>query len=381
MQKAEALYIHVPFCIRKCSYCDFCSEPIANHDIHRFVRALCLELEQRRVEYGAVKSLFLGGGTPSLLPESDIAALMQCLNACCSISSDAEITIEANPATVDESRLRALHRAGFNRISIGIQSVHNDELLLLGRLHDCSQAAEAVHAARKAGFENVSVDAIYGIPGQDMARWRETLWRLLELKPDHISAYELTPEPGTPLYRNLESRLYALPHEETTAEMFLHADAVLSGSGYEHYEISNYALRGRRCIHNMAYWQRRPYAGLGPSAHSFNGIRRSANHEDIEQYVSLLETGQSAVAEASVLSEDDAWIETVFLGLRTIDGVCRSSLPEEMFSAIEKALQNESLQGLAVLDHNRLRLTLRGWLLSNDVIATILSGIEKRLHA
>ena len=381
MQKAEALYVHIPFCIRKCSYCDFCSEPIANHDIHRFMRALCLELELRRDEYGTVKSLFLGGGTPSLLPEPDITALMQCLNRCCSISSDAEITIEANPATVDESRLRALHRAGFNRISIGIQSVHNDELFLLGRLHDRSQAAEAVHAARKAGFENVSVDAMYGIPGQDMARWRETLSKLLELKPDHISAYELTPEPGTPLYRNLESRLHALPHEETTAGMFLHADAVLSESGYEHYEISNYALRGRRCVHNMAYWQRRPYAGLGPSAHSFDGIRRSANGEDIEQYVSLIENGQSAVAEASVLSEDDAWIEAIFLGLRTIDGVCRSSLPEEIFSAIEKALQNESLQGLAVLDHNRLRLTLRGWLLSNDVIATILSGIEKRLRA
>ncbi|HSW63212.1 MAG TPA: radical SAM family heme chaperone HemW [Dissulfurispiraceae bacterium] len=381
MQKAGALYIHIPFCVRKCTYCDFCSEPLGMYDTARFVRSLCAEIRQRSDEFGSVESLFFGGGTPSLLSEASILSIMQCLKDVCDFSPDPEVTIEANPATVDEKRLSLLREAGFNRISIGIQSVHGSELQFLGRIHDWAEAEAAVHDAGRAGFDNISVDAMYGIPGQDAGRWRETLRRLIELKPVHISAYELTPEPGTPLFQALQSGLYSLPPEETIEAMFYCADEMLSACGYEHYEISNYALPGRRCMHNMTYWQRRPYAGLGPAAHSFNGLLRSSNIEDIHRYIALLETAQSVAAGTTVLNDDDVWKETVFLGLRTIDGVCRADLAPEIFTAMEKALQNERLQGLVVTDACSLRLTQRGRLLSNEVIATILSGIEKRLRA
>lgn len=381
MQKAGALYIHIPFCVQKCSYCDFCSEPIGNYDAERFVRALCAEIRQRNDEFGMVDSLFLGGGTPSLLSESSIRSIMQCLKDVCIFSPDPEVTIEANPATLDEKRLRFLREVGFNRMSIGIQSIHANELRVLGRIHDWAEAEAAVHDAGRAGFDNISVDAMYGIPGQDAGAWIETLGRLIELKPVHISAYELTAEPGTPLFAGVQSRRYELPHEESIEEMFYCADEMLSAHGYEHYEISNYALPGRRCRHNMTYWQRRPYAGLGPAAHSFNGLERSSNIEDIGRYISLIETAQSVAAETTVLSDDDIWKETVFLGLRTIDGVCRAALSAEIWTAMEKTLQNERLQGLVVTDAGSLRLTQRGRLLSNEVIATILSGIEKHLRA
>ncbi len=381
VQKAGAIYIHIPFCLQKCSYCDFCSEPIGNHDAERFVRALCLEMRQRRNELAVIDSLFLGGGTPSLLSEDSISEIMRCLNDICAFSPDAEVTIEANPATVDEERLCLLRASSFNRISIGIQSARGNELKVLGRLHNWPQAETSVRAAQRAGFSNVSVDAMYGIPGQDVRQWRETLSMLLELQPEHVSAYELTPEPGTRLFAELASQKYSLPHEEAVAEMFYSAHEVLSACGYEHYEISNYALPGRRCRHNMAYWERKPYAGFGPSAHSFNGAERFTNIEDIHRYIESLETAQSVVAETAVLSEGDVINETVFLGLRTIDGVRRTALQEDIFTAMEKALQNEYLQGLAVLDADSLRLTQRGWLLSNDVIATILSGIEKHHRA
>ncbi len=377
MQKAGAIYIHIPFCLQKCSYCSFCSEPIRNHDPERFIRGLCSEIRQRRGEIAVVDSLFLGGGTPSLLSEDAIREITCCLNEISDFSPDAEMTIEANPATVDEERLRLLRRAGFNRISIGIQSAHGNELKVLGRLHDRAQAEAAVRAAQRAGFNNISVDAMYGIPGQVLGQWRETLSMLLELQPDHISAYELTPEPGTRLFAELASQKYSLPPERSVAEMFFSANEILSVHGYEQYEISNYALPGRRCRHNMVYWERKPYAGFGPAAHSFNGAERFSNIENIHRYLESLEIDQSAVAERATLSEDDAIKETVFLGLRTINGVRRSALPEDIFTAIEKVLQNKYLQDLFVMNADSLRLTQRGWLLSNSVIGTILSGIEK----
>ncbi|HMK44143.1 MAG TPA: radical SAM family heme chaperone HemW [Dissulfurispiraceae bacterium] len=380
-QKAAALYIHIPFCLRKCLYCNFYSESVDSHEPERYMRALCRELAERRSECGPLSTVFLGGGTPSILSVDLLRVLMECLSKKMALSSDAEITIEANPATIDEKGLCELRSIGFNRLSLGVQSCRNGELRQLGRPHNWQQALDAFDAARRAGFDNISVDLIYGVPGQGMAGWRESLAQVVRLHPEHISAYELTPEPQTPLHDKLRTGEISLPSEESIEEMFLFADDYLGSMGYEHYEISNYALSGYRCRHNMTYWERAPYVGLGPAAHSFDGEHRRANIEDVREYMAALEKGRSVQMESARISEYEIICETIFLGLRTSEGVTMSELPAHSTAGIEKALQDQRLQGLVLFDGNQLRLTRRGWLLSNEVIAILLSHIEKHCRA
>lgn len=378
--KAEHIYIHFPFCIRKCSYCDFCSIP---HDCgleERYVPALLAELEMRRQEIGTVRTIFLGGGTPSILATVLLADIMHMLKQSCEIDADAEITIEANPATMHAEKSEALRAGGFNRISIGVQSVHARELVTLGRVHDWHNVIETCALVRSAGFSNLSLDLMYGIPGQSVESWRHSLQSVIALNPDHISAYELTPERETPLFGQLSSGALALPSDEVIAEMYTLADELLSSNRYEHYEISNYAQPAFRCRHNMAYWQRKSYIGLGAAAHSFDGHYRSANTDDIIQYIERIEQGGVPVMETIELSSVQAIQETIFLGLRTADGIVRSTFEPVVWQEIEKALQSDTLQGLAEITPDRIRLTSGGWLVSNQVIASILSGIEKLPH-
>lgn len=378
--KAEHIYIHIPFCIRKCSYCDFCSIP---HDCgleERYVRALLAELEMRRQETGTVRTIFFGGGTPSLLHGTQLMSLLQAIRSACELSDEAEITIEANPATLDHEKCSILRAAGFNRISIGVQSVHAWELAILGRVHDWHNVLETCALVRSAGFSNLSLDLMYGIPGQSIESWRHSLESVIALNPDHISAYELTPERETPLFAKLSSGDIALPSDEAIAEMYTLADELLARNHYEHYEISNYAQPAFRCRHNMAYWQRKSYIGLGAAAHSFDGHCRSANTDDIVQYIERIERGGMPVIESIELSSVQAVQETIFLGLRTADGIMRSAFEPVVWQEIEKALQSDTLQGLAEITPDRIRLTSRGWLVSNQVIASILSGIEKLPH-
>lgn len=378
--KAEHIYIHFPFCIRKCSYCDFCSIP---HDCgleERYVPALLAELEMRRQEIGTVRTIFLGGGTPSILTTVLLADIMHMLKQSCEIDADAEITIEANPATMHAEKSEALRAAGFNRISIGVQSVHARELATLGRVHDWRNVIETCALVRSAGFSNLSLDLMYGIPGQSVESWRHSLQSVIALNPDHISAYELTPERETPLFGQLSSGALALPSDEVIAEMYTLADELLASNRYEHYEISNYAQPALRCRHNMAYWQRKSYIGLGAAAHSFDGHYRSANTDDIIQYIERIEQGGVPVIETIELSSVEAVQETIFLGLRTADGIVRSAFEPVVWQEIEKALQSDALQGLAELTSDCIRLTSSGWLVSNQVIASILSGIEKLPH-
>lgn len=377
--RAEHVYIHIPFCIRKCAYCDFCSIP---HDFaleDRYVRALLQELKRRAHEIGAVRSIFLGGGTPTLLTPGQVSELLDALHTCCLIDPDAEITIEANSATLDLMKCTVLKSVGVNRISIGVQSVHAEELAVLGRVHGWRDVVDTCAAAREARFANLSFDLMYGIPGQTVDSWRISLEQVLALAPEHISAYELTPEPDTPLADALGAGSLSLPSDEEVAEMYFLADDMLGKKGFEHYEISNYALPGQRCRHNMAYWQRRPYIGLGAAAHSFNGVKRSGNGDDILKYIEGMEQGGSGVAESSDILQKDDLQERIFLGLRIADGITRAMFSDAEWGAMEKALQTYVMQGLASSGADCFRLTSRGWLVSNQIIASILSDIEKLL--
>lgn len=378
--KAEHIYIHIPFCIRKCRYCDFRSIP---HDCaleERYVRAVLNETALRKNQIGRVTTIFFGGGTPSILAPVLLTEIMHVLKQSCEIDADAEITVEANPATMHAEKSETLKTAGFNRISIGVQSVHARELATLGRMHDWNDVMETCALVRSAGFSNLSLDLMYGLPGQSVESWLRSLEHVIALNPDHISAYELTPERETPLFGQLSSGAVALPSEEAVAEMYTLADELLANNRYEHYEISNYAQPARRCRHNMAYWQRKSYIGLGAAAHSFDGHYRSANTDDIIQYMERIEQGGVPVIETIELTSLQALQETVFLGLRTADGIARSAFEPVIWQEIEKALQDDTLQGLAEITPDRLRLTSRGWLVSNQVIASILSGIEKLPH-
>jgi len=346
----------------------------------RYVRALLSEMALRKKQTGRVTTIFFGGGTPSILASDLLADIMQMLKQMCEIDADAEITIEANPATMHAEKSEALRAAGFTRISIGVQSVHARELTTLGRVHDWRDVLETCVLVRSAGFSNLSLDLMYGIPGQSVESWRHSLESVVALDPDHISAYELTPERDTPLFNQLSSGALTLPPDEAIAEMYTLADALLAGHRYEHYEISNYAQPALRCRHNMAYWQRKSYIGFGAAAHSFDGRYRSANTDDIIQYIERIEQGGVPVSETIELSSVQAVQETIFLGLRTADGIVRSAFEPAVWQEIEKALQSDTLQGLAEITSDCIRLTSRGWLVSNQVIASILSGIEKLPH-
>lgn len=377
--KAEHVYIHIPFCIRKCAYCDFCSVPHDTFLAESYVRALLQELKRRAYEIGPVRSVFFGGGTPTLLPADLFSEILNALHRSCSFEQNAEITIEANPATLDLVKCTALKSAGVNRISIGVQSAHAEELSVLGRVHEWRDVVDTCTSVRNAGFENLSLDLMYGIPGQTIASWRGSLEQVLALAPEHLSAYELTPEVDTPLADALGAGLLSLPSDDAVAEMYFLTDAMLGDRGFEHYEISNYALPGQRCRHNMAYWQRRPYIGLGAAAHSFDGVTRSGNGDDIPRYIEGMERGGSVVTESTQISHKDDLQERIFLGLRLADGIARSLFTDAEWGGIEKALQTYVMQGLASSGTDCFRLTSRGWLVSNQIIASILSDTEKLL--
>ena len=276
----EYLYIHIPFCIRKCLYCDFLSVDYSDIIAKNYIRALCQELSLRKSEAQMLKTIYIGGGTPSILPEECFDELFACLKDNFAISSEAEITVEANPGTVTEQKAKKLISLGVNRLSIGVQSFNDNELKTLGRAHRSEDALKAIEIIKKAGFQNFSIDLMYAIPGQTEDTWTHSLLQSAGIAPEHISAYELTPEEKTPLHGLLESGALNMPDEEIVLKMYDLAIDYLKLNKYEHYEISNFALQGSKCIHNLNYWNRGEYIGAGAGAHSFINSKRSRNIPD-----------------------------------------------------------------------------------------------------
>lgn len=328
MEEGIGLYIHIPFCLAKCGYCAFSSTP--GRPGPEFGEAL--KRETALLSPGRLRTIHAGGGTPTLMGAAFWREMLNSLD----LSGCIEKAIETNPAVLGKEGYAGLRTAGFDRISIGVQSFNDDMLRWLGRLHTSLQAVEAVGTARACGFTNISLDLMYGLPEQTMKSWRRDLDTALRLRPDHLSCYELTPETGT---RIGDSGRRAC--ESLCADMFMETHGILTIEGFHHYEVSNYARPGRESRHNQAYWERRPYHGTGPSAHGFTGTRRYWNTPDTDLYISLLKDGNLPREGEERITQAMADREEVMLGLRTSRGVRAGILPEK---AVDRLVREGFLQ-------------------------------------
>ncbi|MBQ7613774.1 MAG: radical SAM family heme chaperone HemW [Butyrivibrio sp.] len=297
-----SIYVHIPFCVRKCNYCDFLSFNAKRKVVDRYFEALKREVELIASKNAVVRSIFFGGGTPSFVDADKICDVLRDIKSSFAISEDAEISIEVNPASAMFEKLCAYRKAGFNRISIGAQSLNDEELKVLGRAHDSKMFFETFENARRAGFDNINVDVMSALPGQSLESYLATLGKVIELRPEHISAYSLILEEGTPFYEmDLD-----IPDEDTDRAMYHETKRILAEAGYHRYEISNYALDGRECYHNKVYWRRGNYLGLGIGAASMIDNKRWSNTRDIERYVGILLDGACADMEAEIYSNAEA---------------------------------------------------------------------------
>lgn len=373
------LYIHIPFCVKKCLYCDFLSAPAGEEVRERYVEALLTEIRGRGREYAGrpVSSVFFGGGTPSLLTGTQMKRLLGTVSGSFLLAADAEITAEVNPGTVDLEKLTAYAQAGINRLSIGLQSADNGELAAIGRIHTWEQFLETYRQARQAGFVNVNVDLMSALPGQTAESYENTLRRVLALapQPEHISAYSLILEEGTPLYDSCQAGLTDIPGEDTDRRMYQDTKRILEEAGYRRYEISNYAKEGFACRHNCGYWQRRDYLGLGLGAASLEGNVRFKNGEDLERY---LREPLLCREEEQRLTVGEQMEEYMFLGLRLTEGLEAAGFHaafgcslEERYGDVIKKNQKDGL--LEYRDGGRrLTLTEKGLDLANYVMAQFL---------
>lgn len=380
------LYIHIPFCIKKCIYCDFYSMPFKSHIAEDYIKALCMEIGLRKDVVGDLTTIYIGGGTPTILSEKEIAGLLKVMRDNYVIDTDAEISIEANPHTISEDKARKLLDSGINRISIGIQSLIDKELIILGRSHNAEDAIKAVKDVRIAGFKNISIDLIYGIPlpkfqisNFKFQNWEYSLQKALELCPEHISTYELTPEKDTPLYEDIKSERLAMPEEEVISEMYYKGIDMLKEHGYIHYEISNFAKPGYECRHNLNYWNMGEYLGIGAGAHSFFNRKRVANIRDISHYIESINDNRIPVAKEHYITNDEALKEFIFLGMRKTNGIDMKLLPDKKRVLIKKAVEELLSHGLVEVKGNYLRLTRKGLILSNEVIVQVLLSLEGSL--
>lgn len=384
IRSQKGIYIHIPFCISKCIYCDFCSSPADDSVKVRYVEALCREIEAagaQAAENGdnrGISTIFFGGGTPSILPPQLSVRIMGAVRGAFTVAQDAEITVECNPGTLTDEKLETYRRMGVNRLSIGLQSPDNAELKALGRIHTYEQFEESYHAARRAGFDNINIDIMSAIPYQTVAGYEKNLKKIIELAPEHISAYSLIVEEGTPLYDMVErSGDTLLPSEDEDREMYALTKKILSDAGYLRYEISNYAKPGFECRHNMSYWRRTDYLGFGVAAASllkksdcYSTSRRFTNTFDLTDY---LKNPIGNHSEEQLLTQDDEMEEYMFLGLRMMQGILKEQFYrtfgrsfDEVYGDIAKKQQE---QGLIKCDADRLWLTDIGIDISNTVMA------------
>lgn len=375
MMKELEIYIHIPFCIKKCAYCDFLSGPATENEREEYVKLLCEEIKQAKksTEEYAVSTVFFGGGTPSVLTCDQMNRIMEAVRETFVIEDGAEVSMEMNPGTVTYKKLCGYKEAGINRLSIGLQSADNTELENLGRIHTYEQFLESYGEARKAGFENINVDLMSAIPGQDLQSWEHTLSQIIDLNPEHISAYSLIIEPGTPFYerygeeRKEDSRLPALPDEEEERKMYYVTKEIMEKNGYHRYEISNYAKEGYECRHNKGYWRRVPYLGFGVGAATlFEGTRYS-NPSDIDEYKKCF----MEKYHGDPLTVKDEMEEFMFLGLRMMEGISKQEFRnafsvayDEVYGEVTKRFIEE---GLMKETGGKIALTDRGIDVSNMI--------------
>ena len=374
------IYIHIPFCRSKCAYCDFYSLPCGEMDEElrqRYLKALCAHIK----ECGAlapkykVDTIYFGGGTPSFFGSAGLATILAAVRRSFDVDAKAEITFEANPDSVNDKLLHRLRSEGFNRVSLGIQCDDDKILQKIGRPHTFEQARMAMLKIRRAGFQNVSVDLIYGLPGQSLSAWKQTVEHVLELQPEHISCYGLKLEEGTPLHS--QQHLFTFPEDDDQADMYLAAVDIITSKGFRQYEISNFARKGLYSRHNMKYWMGNEYLGFGPSASSDFAGKRFTTVRNLEEYIAGITTGGEVIEDQEEIPLRERAGEYIMLRLRTLNGISgedyerRFRLP---FAPLEKALEKQQEYGYATkFDDGRWRLTPKGYLVSNTIISDLLA--------
>ncbi len=372
----QAAYVHIPFCRSKCFYCDFNSVAGEESRAPGYVSALISEIRSAPVFGAPLSSVYFGGGTPTILRAGDLARVLREIVERFGVTGDVEVTIEANPGTVDFEKLRELRTGGFNRLSIGVQSFDDATLVRLGRIHTGAEAVEAFGTARRAGFESISIDLMYGLPSQDIDNWQRTLGSAVALLPEHISLYELTVEEGTP-FGNLKRRCkLELPDESLQIEMYTAAIESLRAAGYEHYEISNFALPGHRSRHNQVYWRNESYYGLGAGASGYVGGVRYTNQRAVDSYIERARVSAGAVESSETVTGRQSMGETVMLGLRMMDGVDLAAFQDrygvELTDVYASEVNDMLGRGLIELSERRMKLTWDGLLIANEVSADFL---------
>ena len=367
------LYVHIPFCVRKCQYCDFLSGPSDEETKDRYIEALLKEIRAaEHTEDYEIVSVFIGGGTPSALKAEAIASIMRTLQEQFFFCEDAEVTIEANPGTVDLEKLTIYRNVGINRLSLGLQSTDAEELKLLGRIHSYEEFLKSYEWAREAGFSNINIDLMFAIPGQTGEAWRQHLYQVAELNPEHISAYSLIIEEGTPFAeQNLD-----LPDEDTEYQMYEDTAEILERYGYRQYEISNYAKQGYMCRHNAGYWQRREYLGFGLGASSLYGGMRFSNTHQMQEYLKESRNPDQIRKDVTVLSRNERIEEFMFLGLRMTEGISEKKFEENfdvrLMDVYGDILQKYEETGFMEHIEARWRLTRKGIHVSNHILADFL---------
>jgi len=371
---AAGLYVHIPFCSSRCSYCDFATGLYQSELAERYVHALVAEIRSSPHAGASVDTIYFGGGTPSLLAPSQLELILTTLYDCFKIDPKPEITLEINPGSVDAEKLHAFRSLGINRASFGAQTFDDAELAKLGRSHTSADTLNTFSDLRTAGFHNVSFDLIAGLPGQTLAGWQRNIAQALALHPEHISFYLLEVHSGTPLAEHIRRGIQPEPDDDLAGVMYRWMLEQAAGAGYEHYEISNLCRPGFYSRHNVKYWIAAPYFGFGCSAHSYDGaIRRWSNHRDMVRYVTIVENGESPVVDEQKLSQTDVRAEALFLGMRLMQGVdtrrYRESFGVDLRDEHGEELDRFCKAGLLELDGDLIRLTRTGALLSNEVFA------------
>jgi len=383
MEKADTaagIYVHIPFCERKCRYCDFYSETNTQR-IPEFLEALKKEMQLTGVPGMTSDTLYIGGGTPSLLTPKQMGKIVDWAAMCFNLGASSEMTLEINPATASTRDLQDYAAFGFNRINIGVQSFNDQNLAFLGRKHNSQQALAAVQAAKEAGFNNIGIDLIYGLPEQTPGSWKKDLMQAIRLGPKHLSCYLLTYEPHTPLYDDMQASRFAPLSDLHAAELFRMTHDFLSVAGYEHYEISNFSRGSRwRAVHNQKYWNFVPYIGLGPAAHSFRLPERWWNHRSLDRYIEELQNGIKPRSEEEVLNEEQQMIEALYLGLRQLDGidleVFQQNFSMDFKLYFHTALDRFEAEDWIEIDDRHCRLTVEGMLFLDRIVDELVELID-----
>lgn len=381
VKKRAGIYIHIPFCERKCTYCNFNTTDFIESLSGRYVRAVAQEIAHSGAEQGrvAVDTIYFGGGTPSIVEADYLAALIEACRAAFDVATDAEITIEINPATLSRKKMEDWLAVGINRASVGVQSFIDRELIALSRTHTADDAQRTIAALREAGFNNLSLDLIAGLPEQTLADWEFNLQQALETRPEHLSLYLLEIKEGTQLFGQIKRGARPRPDDDLAADMYRMICEAARASGYEHYEISNFALSGAakktlRSQHNMKYWTGAPFYGMGCGAHSYDGRARWVNIFKTESYIEAVAAKGGAIAERHELSDRERAVEALFMGLRLIEGVSPNEFRDEygmdILACYEDELNRLADAGLVEISGQRLKLTGAGLLLSNEVFVS-----------